>query len=149
VRTRRLLVDLRETAKLRGFHLGSALRIAATELDGVDIWYLGGERPDERLAIHALAFDAGLRLRRWRRPVVASGPRVDLYVAVAERIPRDKIALKARKAARRCLVGLLFSDPLPAPAIEIVPANDIVVFAREICARIARGTEGAGETNAC
>jgi hypothetical protein len=137
VRKRRLLADLRETAKLRGFHLGSALRVAAAELRDVDIWYLGGDRPDELLAIKAIAFDTGLRLRRWHRPALGIGRKIDLYVAAAERIPQDKRFVQARKAARRCLIGLVFSGPAPDPDIQTVPANDIVAFARAISASVA------------
>ena len=109
--SKKLLADFRETAKLRGFHLTAALKVAAVELRDFDIWYLG-EPPDERLAIEALAFDTGLKLRRWRWPMFALSGGIDLYIAAAERIPQDKKFLKARKAARRCLIGLVFSAGL-------------------------------------
>jgi hypothetical protein len=133
---KKLLADFRETAKLRGFHLTAALKVAAAELRDFDIWYLGGDQPEERLAIEALAFDTGLKLRRWRWPMLALSGGIDLYVAAAERIPQDKKFLKARKAARRCLIGLVFSEPASDPDIRTVPANDIVAFAREICASV-------------
>ena len=139
---KKLLADFRETAKLRGFHLSAAFKVAAADLRDVDIWYLGGDRPDERLAIEALAFDTGLKLRRWRWPMHALSGGIDLYIAAAERIPQDKKFQKARKAARQCLIGLVFPEPTTASDIETAPANDIVAFARAICASVASETKG-------
>ena len=75
----RLLVDVREDANLRGFHVLASLYLIADRLRSVELYRLGGDEPNENIACRAFSFDTGLEFRRiWRLTLV--DPKFDLCV---------------------------------------------------------------------
>jgi hypothetical protein len=103
----RLLVDLRDDDNLRGFHVLASLYLIADHLRMVELYRLGGDAPNERIAMRAFSFDTGLEFRRiWRLLLVDS--KFDIYVSAANAFPCDRASVAARRTSRRAVVALMF-----------------------------------------
>ena len=69
----RLLVDVRQDANLRGFHVLASLYLIADRLRSVELYRLGGDELNENIACRAFSFDTGLEFRRiWRLILIDS-----------------------------------------------------------------------------
>jgi hypothetical protein len=130
---RRLLVDARESSDLRGFHALAALHIIADRLRSVEIYRLGGEDPEERIACEAFNFDTGLSVRKFE---LASKPaqHFDVYLSAANTFPWDKPSVAARRAARRTVAALMFGlrEFQPAFAGVVIPGHDTAAIAEAV-----------------
>lgn len=130
----RLLVDVRETDNLRGFHALAALYLIADRLRPVELSQIGGETADERIACEAFCFDTGLELRACRAPPVDDSP-FDLYLSAADTFPWDDVSVAARRSARRTVSALMFGLREFQPFFEgaVVLGHDTA----EVAARVA------------
>jgi hypothetical protein len=133
----RLLVDVRETADLRGFHAIAVLHLLAERLREVEIYRLGGEKPDERIACDAFAFDTALRLHACRLPIDIEQP-FDLYLSAANTLPWDETSVAARRAARRTVAALMFGlrEFQPAFAGIVVSGHDTPMVAEAVLSEL-------------
>jgi hypothetical protein len=103
----RLLVDVRETRNLRGFHALAALYLIADRLRAVELARIGGETADERMACEAFCFDTGLQLGLWNLPG-GGDRRFDVYLSAADALPWDVASVAARRASCRTVAALMF-----------------------------------------
>jgi hypothetical protein len=130
----RLLVDVRETGNLRGFHALAALYLIADRLGAVELSRIGGETADERMACESFCFDTGLELRGCH---VSGGDdaRFDVYLSAADAFPWDDASVAARGAARLTIAALMFGlrkfQPFFAGAVVL--GHDTA----EVAARVA------------
>jgi hypothetical protein len=127
-----VILDLRETADIRGFHLLAALAIAAPFLTKVKLHYIGGEAEEEMLAIQSWQFDSGCKLSRWSGEALPFGLQFDLYAIIAESIVTDSLFEKAREVSRQTIVGLTFPVFGLRFGPVVVPANDVSSFALDM-----------------
>jgi hypothetical protein len=108
-RRARLLVDLRDNDNMRGFHVLALLHLIADQLQSVELYRIGGDTPDEKIAMRAFSFDTGLQFRRiWRLLLVDS--KFDIYVSAANTLPSDPASTAARRTSRRAIVALMFGE---------------------------------------
>jgi hypothetical protein len=130
----RLLVDVRETDNLRGFHALAALYLIADRLRPVELSRLGGETADERMACEAFCFDTGLALRACHVPREGDA-RFDLYLAATDVFPWDDASVAARRGSRRAIAALMFGlrEFQPFFAGAVVLGHDTA----EVAARVA------------
>jgi hypothetical protein len=130
----RLLVDVRETGNLRGFHALAALYLIADRLRPVELARIGGETADESIACQAFCFDTGLELHTARLPE-GDDTRFDLYLSAADAFPWDETSVGARRVARRTIAALMFGlrEPQPSFAGAVVVGHETA----EIAARVA------------
>jgi hypothetical protein len=130
----RLLIDVRETGNLRGFHALAALHLIADRLRAIELFRIGGETADERIACEAFCFDTGLELRDFRAPA-GDDVRFDLYLSAADALPWDDASVAARRAARRTIAALMFGLTEFQPFFEgaAVVGHDVA----EVAARVA------------
>jgi len=142
----RLLVDVRETESLRGFHALAALSLIAGRLKPVRLYRLGGEDANEAIACQAFCFDTGLTMRRYR-PLLARLRPFDLYLAAADALPWDDASVAARRASRRTLAALMFGlrEFQPFFAGVVVPGHDTGEIATRVADELglALGSEDA------
>lgn len=118
----RLLVDVREDANLRGFHVLASLYLIADRLRSVELYRLGGDEPNENIACRAFSFDTGLEfLRIWRLTLVDS--KFDLCVSAANDFPGDAASIAARRTSRRAIIALMFRNDETYKAVDAVIAN--------------------------
>lgn len=133
---RRLLLDLRESDSLRGFHVAAAVMQIAPWLPRAACHVIGGAEGDERLALELLAHDTGVAFRPW-----ADGERVDLLLLAAERWPDDALSLQAIASARTVLFGATgFTTPRSSDASE-VPAGVVCVDGHDTAVLASRTLE--------
>jgi hypothetical protein len=130
----RLLVDVRETGVLRGFHVLATLYLIAERLHAVELARIGGETADERMACEAFCFDTGLKFHDDRAPDDDDAS-FDLYLAAADVLPWDETSVAARRRARRTIAALMFGlrEFQPFFAGAVVVGHDIA----EVAARVA------------
>ena len=130
----RLLVDVRETGNMRGFHALAALYLIADRLGTVALYRLGGEASEESIACQAFCFDTGLQLHDWRLPA-GDDARFDLYLSAADALPWDDASVAARRAARRTVAALMFGLGKFQPFFQgaVVVGHDTA----EVAARVA------------
>jgi hypothetical protein len=103
----RVLIDVREGGELRGFHALAALYLVTDRIRAVELYRLGDEHPDERIACEAFTFDTGVELRSGEAALALS-QRFDVYLSVADAFPWDETSVIARRAARRTIAALMF-----------------------------------------
>ena len=134
----RLLVDVRETKNLRGFHVLAALYLIADRLHPVELSRLGGETADERIACEAFCFDTGLELRACRATPVGD-PAFDLYLSAADALPWDDVSVAARRSARRTVAALMFGLGEFQPFFEgvVVVGHETAEVAARVAAELA------------
>ena len=140
---RRMLVDLRDNENMRGFHVLASLALIADRLQSVELYRLGGDAPDENIAMQSFSFDTGLKFRRiWRLILVDS--KFDIYVSAANDLPWDAESIAARKTSRREIVALMFEQKGTVPPLEGVVLNghDTTEIAREIIEGLWPSDEG-------
>lgn len=135
--TARMLVDVRESENLRGYHVLAALLAVAADLADVELWCTGGEGAEERIALQSFAFDTGLTVRPWR-PALPGPDMFDIYVSVALVEPDDEATARARRIARRSIVALLTVDDGTG-----LDGHDTVALGRAVLAEL-RACAGAG-----
>jgi hypothetical protein len=142
---RRLLVDVRETGNLRGFHALAALYLIADRLGAVELSRIGGETADERIACEAFCFDTGLELRGFRAPA-GDDARFDLYLSAADALPWDDASVAARRAARRTIAALMFGLREFQPFFEgaVVVGHDTAEVAARVAAELRLAAAGRG-----
>jgi hypothetical protein len=135
--TQRLLVDVRESLDLRGFHALAVLHLIADRIRTVELYGLGGEEPEERIACEAFGFDTGLLLRK---PELATKPkrRFDVYLAAANTFPWDEVSVAARRAAHRTVAALMFGlrEFQPAFAGLVIPGHDTAAIAEAVLSEL-------------
>jgi hypothetical protein len=134
----RLLVDVRESETLRGFHALAALYLIADRLHPAELYRLGGATDDERMACEAFCFDTGVELRACRAPPVSDSP-FDLYLSAADALPWDDVSVAARGAARRTVAALMFGLREFQPFFEgvVVVGHDTAEIAARVAAELA------------
>ena len=141
---RRLLVDVRESLDLRGFHALAVLHLIADRIRTVEVYGLGGEEPDERIACEAFGFDTGLMLRK---PELATKPerRFDVYLLAANTFPWDEVSVAARRAAHRTVAALMFGlrEFQPAFAGLVVPGHDTAGIAEAVLSELRAPAEAS------
>jgi hypothetical protein len=134
---RRLLVDVRESHDLRGFHALAALHVIADGLRSVELYRLGGEDPDERIACEAFSFDTGLLVRKLEL-VSKPAQHFDVYLSAANTFPWDEPSLAARRATRRTVAALMFGlrEFQPAFAGVVIPGHDTAAIAEAVLSEL-------------
>ncbi len=141
---KRLLVDVRDDSNLRGFHALAALYLIADELQSVELYRLGGDAQDERIALRSFSFDTGLKFRGiWRLLWVDS--KFDFLLSAANVLPQDPASIAARKTSRRMIFALMFdnsSTTLPIPGI-ILNGHDTANIARTVVDELRTSAEVA------
>ena len=142
----RLLVDVREDANLRGFHVLASLYLIAERLRSVELYRLGGDAPNERIACRAFSFDTGLEFRRIRRLIWVNS-KFDLYLSAANDFPEDAASIAACQTSRRTIVALMFGRHEEPPATNgiIVNGHDTAHIAQKVKEelRLSAPTESA------
>ena len=139
----RLLVDLRDNDNLRGFHVLASLYLIIDHLRTVELYRLGGQAPDEKIALQSFSFDTGLEFRRiWRLILVDS--KFDIYLSAANVLPCDPASLAARKTSRRSIIALMFGEDRARPPIAGVVLNghDTAKMARKVIDELRPPGEG-------
>jgi hypothetical protein len=122
MRRARLLIDLRDNDNLRGFHMLASLHLIADHLRTVELYRLGGDAPDEKMAMQAFSFDTRLQFRRiWRLLSVDS--KFDIYASAANILPVDCASVAARRTSRRAIVALMFGEEQAGPLINGIVLN--------------------------
>jgi hypothetical protein len=144
MRVPRILLDLRETASWRGYHLMAALYLITESLRTTELWRFGGDDAEEEIAWRSFVFDTGVPIERWdRRPrfMFAFRRPFDLYVAAANTRPGPIVIHDPRRLARRSLLALLLEEPgTPADLSEVViNGHDTAAFAARILAELQVG----------
>ncbi|HYF07066.1 MAG TPA: hypothetical protein VD970_05550 [Acetobacteraceae bacterium] len=123
VRKPTLLLDMRETDAIRGYHVTAVAFLLIPVLRRCRAFVLTSGHPDGELALNALRFDAGIRLPCWSRLPWLRPWRLDLYLAVMDHDARhlaDEVAARCRP--RRRILGLIgAAGTLPA---GIMDGND-------------------------
>jgi hypothetical protein len=133
IRPWRVLVDVRDDANLRGFHVLAGLYLVADRLRSVELYRVGGQTPDEDTACRAFAFDTGLAFRSlWRLLLVDT--RFDVYLAAANDVPMDPASVAARRTSRRTILGLMFGPPDEPSALDalVIDGHDTLELARAV-----------------
>lgn len=140
---RSLLVDVRETDDLRGFHALAALYLMAGRVRPVELYRLGGETPDERIACEAFCFDTGLHLSSGAG-LIGSDHRFDVYLFAADVLPWDEISINARHASRRTVGALMFGLREFQPAFDgvVVVGHDTAGIAAAVLTELQPGWAG-------
>jgi hypothetical protein len=147
---RRLLVDVRESPDLRGFHALAVplavLHIIADRLRSVGLYRLGGEDREEQIACEAFSFDTGLLLRKCE---LATKPvqHFDVYLSAANTFPWDEVSVAARGATRRTVAALMFGlrEFQPTFAGLVIPGHDTVAIAEAVLSELRLVTAEASE----
>ena len=133
---RHVILDLRETATIRGFHLLSALKLASANLADLKLHYASNGTDNEMLAIQSCQFDSGLVLFRWWGEALPFGLQFDSYVAVAEGAIADPLCDRASDVSRKTVLGLTFPAAIALSNVVVIPANDISAFAHDLCSHL-------------
>lgn len=126
-RAPRLLVDVRESRILRGFHIVAALHLAADGLREVAIFRVGGKESSEAIACTDFEFETGLRLQ----PLDDDKDHFDLYALAASEPPTDSASISARARARKGLLALVF-QPRAVGGYAVIDGNDTSAIAGQI-----------------
>jgi hypothetical protein len=139
----RLLVDVRESGNLRGFHALAALYLIADRLRAVELSRIGGEAVNERIACEAFCFDTGLELNSFRAPA-GDRARFDLYLSAADALPWDGASVAARRAARQTIAAVMFGLREFQPFFDgaVVVGHDTAELAARVAAELRLPTAG-------
>lgn len=129
VKAPRVLIDARETDRLRGFHALAAAECLLRAGMKADWHFLTEGDAEERLAIDSLGFDWSVACSAWDGRSAAAP--FDLYVVFGDTVPADPATEAALGAARLALVGLTAISELPArPAVLFMSGHDTAALAR-------------------
>jgi hypothetical protein len=143
---RRMLVDLRDDDNMRGFHVLAALALIADRLQSVELYRLGGDVPDENIAMQSFSFDTRIKFRPFWRLVLFDS-KFDVYVSAASELPCDAESIAARLTSRRKILALMFAQHqiMPSPDVFVLNGHDTAEIAREIVEVLE--SSGAGEAS--
>jgi hypothetical protein len=130
---RRMLVDLRDDDNMRGFHVLASLALIADRLQSVELYRLGGEAPDENIAMQSFSFDTRIKFHPFWRLILFDS-KFDIYVSAANDLPWDSESVAARKTSRRKIIALMFDRQQSVPSFDGVVLNghDTAAVARKI-----------------
>lgn len=139
---RRVLLDLRESDTLRGFHVAAAAMLMAPSLGTVACQAIGGAEGDERLALDLLAHDTQVNFEPW-----TEGDAMDLLIVTAEQWPDDPLSARAIASSRTVLFGdasfrLRRGSDAPAvpPGVVTVDGHDTAALARRALELLGQGS---------
>jgi hypothetical protein len=138
-RRARLLIDLRDDENLRGFHVLASLYLIADHLRAVECYRLGGDAPDEKIAMRSFSFDTGLKFRRiWQLLMVDT--KFDIYLSAANVLPSDPASAAARRTSRCTIIALMFGAAQVSPSINGVAlkGHNTAEIANKIMDRLRR-----------
>lgn len=142
----RILVDVRETETIRGYHALAAAEHIARNNRAIRWYFLTSDHPEERLAVTSTSFDLGIRFRDWRGAFAPKS--FHLYLIVADVLPDDPATEKALGSARLVLAGLTFSKESPdRQGLVTASGHDTVALAAK-ATELLRGRRAAKVTEA-
>jgi hypothetical protein len=139
---RRMLVDLRDDENMRGFHVLASLALIADRLQSVELYRLGGNAPDENIAMQSFSFDTRIKFRPFWRLILFDS-KFDIYVSAANHLPWDEASIAARKTSRRKIIALMFEQQRIIPPLNGVVLNghDTAEIARKIIEELQSSDE--------
>lgn len=142
----RVLVDIRETEIIRGYHAIAVTQLAVLSEPRTKWFCLTSGSQDEELAFQSLCFDTGLPMNLVTRlPMLR---RFDLYTLIADRLPDDAVSLAAMRKSRATLAGLTFARAGgEVTKLVLADGNDTMGMAQQMLALLPsadRDRQGSG-----
>jgi hypothetical protein len=127
----RILLDIRETDTLRGYHSLAAISLICREELPLNVFVLTTGHPDEALAVNVFKFDTGIEILEWDPHTVCTD--FSLYLVFAERWPQDSATAAARACSRITLLGLIFPGDTPTAAdLLVMNGHDTAAIAEKV-----------------
>jgi hypothetical protein len=130
---RRMLVDLRDDDNMRGFHVLASLALIADRLRSVELYRLGGDAPNENIAMQSFSFETQIKFRPFWRLILFDS-KFDIYVSAANVLPCDAESIAARKTSRRKVLAVMFEQQRSMLAFDgvVLKGHDTAEIAHRI-----------------
>jgi hypothetical protein len=140
----KIVLDVRETAAQRGYHLLAAAALMAPHLGRCRLYAISTDHAEEHIAMNVFRFDTGRKLAVWnpkKKRRWWPKPSFDLYLMISDDWPDDRTTRKARRRCRRFLLGLHQAAKPQDDAVLIADGSDTRAYAAKALALLGRRSD--------